>query len=270
MPKPRQRRGPAIAFDAAARQEHLRGFSARKQQRRAYGLAMQAVKDRAGRVAERQERREVDRERIAQAEQAKEEWLEAAWLESSGGATTKDDEAAVAVAAMARAVGATKKSERNKRKAQDDDEEEDTAVPMKNGGETAADATAATIVQTYADQQTEQQWGGTVVVTIGSAIPDSDDEDEDMRQVAARAKKKPRSRKDEAQEFAGTVDRFLQESKGRSKTSKAHKHKGKHGSADMRGVGGAGGLKVAQSFLKRSKGMKKDSKHKDSKKKGRR
>jgi hypothetical protein len=270
MPKQRKRSGPAIAFDADARREHLRGFSDRKKARRAYGLAMQAVKDRASRVAERQDRREVMLERIEQAEKAKEEWLEAALLAAAGGGA-KDDEAAVAVAAMARAVGATKKSERNKNK--NDEEEDDTTVPMKDGGATAADEKAATIVQTYADQQTEQQWGGTVVVTIGSAIPDSDDdEEEDASKLAARAKQKPRSRKDVAQEFAGTVDRFLQESKGRGKISKAHKHKGKHGSADMRGVGGAGGLKVAQSFLKRSKGMnnKKDSKRKDSKKKARR
>jgi hypothetical protein len=53
-----------ITFDPTGRREYLTGFSARKKERRAFGLAMQKVKDREAKLVERKEQREAQLEKM--------------------------------------------------------------------------------------------------------------------------------------------------------------------------------------------------------------
>lgn len=77
MPKHRQQgRSGEVVYDASARQEYLTGFSSRKRQRRAYGLAMQKLKDRQAKLSQRKELKEAQLEQIQQAEQQKLEIIE--------------------------------------------------------------------------------------------------------------------------------------------------------------------------------------------------
>lgn len=81
-------RGKEIVFDAEERRNYLRGFSERKQQRRAFGLAMQKVKDRQARLDDRREHKKSELERIEEAERQKRTMLEDVLQE---GAVEADD-----------------------------------------------------------------------------------------------------------------------------------------------------------------------------------
>ena len=83
-----------IVFDSEARQKHLQGFSARKRERRAFGLAMQKVKDRKDRLESRQSEREARREQVELAEQHKQEMM-AALGDGDDRSTNGEDDAAV-------------------------------------------------------------------------------------------------------------------------------------------------------------------------------
>lgn len=233
----------------------MRGFSERKKQRRAYGLAMQKVKDRKGRLIERKERKQSLLEQIEQAENAKEELLESVMHEEG-------------------------------RLDPSDNEEDDNPSASKVTPQQEIDATqkqsADTLVQKYSDRETEKRWGGQVIVTTSSTIPGDDDSVDEAAEKLSGGKvnesdgqsRKMKKHKDKAQEFAGSLDRFLsQTSKSlpAKKKKQAQQHgkrsRGKHGAADMKGVGGAAALQTAQKLLKRSKN--KPSKR-DGKKKGKR
>ncbi|KAL9185342.1 hypothetical protein ACHAXT_003119 [Thalassiosira profunda] len=56
---PRRPRKLEISFDSTSRREYLTGFASRKKERRAFGLAMQKVKDRKAKLEERKEQREA-------------------------------------------------------------------------------------------------------------------------------------------------------------------------------------------------------------------
>jgi ribosomal RNA-processing protein 17 len=71
-----------IVFDPDARRKHLQGFSARKRERRVFGLAMQKVKDRKARLEIRQSEREARIEHVELAERQKEEMMQAVFAES--------------------------------------------------------------------------------------------------------------------------------------------------------------------------------------------
>jgi hypothetical protein len=60
-----------IKFDPAARREYLTGASSRKNDRRAYGLAMQKVKDRKAKIEQRRDEKEATMEQIEEAERMK-------------------------------------------------------------------------------------------------------------------------------------------------------------------------------------------------------
>lgn len=70
-PTKRKNRGKEIVFDPEERRKYLQGFSERKQQRRAFGLAMQKVKDRQARLYDRREHKKSELERIEEAERQK-------------------------------------------------------------------------------------------------------------------------------------------------------------------------------------------------------
>jgi len=76
----RKNRGKDIVFDPEERRNYLRGFSERKQQRRAFGLAMQKVKDRTAKLEDRKEHRKSELERIEEAERQKRTLLDEAVL----------------------------------------------------------------------------------------------------------------------------------------------------------------------------------------------
>jgi len=82
-----KKRKREVTFDPEARRQYLQGFSERKRQRRAYGLAMQKVKDRRSKLEEKKETKQADLERIEQAESQKKELL----YEKHGGVIEGDD-----------------------------------------------------------------------------------------------------------------------------------------------------------------------------------
>jgi ribosomal RNA-processing protein 17 len=64
-------RGKEIVFDPEERRKYLQGFSERKRQRRAYGLAIQKVKDRKAKLEDRRDNKQSELERIEEAERQK-------------------------------------------------------------------------------------------------------------------------------------------------------------------------------------------------------
>lgn len=225
----RKRRGKEISFDPEARRQYLRGFSDRKRQRRAFGLAMQKVKDRKAKLEDRRETKQAEMERIEQAERQKRKLLEETMGRQMEG--THDD-------------------------GEDDD---DDVKKLKK----RADAITTT---TYQDTATKMQWGGQVIVTTAAApLSDSEDDDDD-----AVSQKDTKQSVDMAQSYAGHIGKFLQELKGNmpGKKNKSQKpSKGKHGAENMKGMGGASSLKMAQKVLskaqaKQEKGKKRKGKRK--------
>jgi len=239
MPKPFiKRRGKKreIVFDPEARKEYLRGFSERKRQRRAYGLAMQRVKDRKAKIDQRKQEKKDDLNRIEEAERQKEELLEEAMLNNAG--TSKDADC-------------------------DSDDEATDEEENKN------DISKVFERKTYDDKQTENQWGGRVVVTTSEVALGDDSDDDDNNDDAKKRKKSV----DAEQRYAGNVEKYLNELKGKmpgkKRDQRHHKRKGKNGAAEMKGVGGAGNLKIAQKLLTKTKAQQKSGAGHQKKKKGR-
>jgi len=83
-----------IKFDPDKRRQYLTGLSARKQDRRAFGLAMQKVKDRQGKIESRRDEKNAMMERIEEAEKMKNNDLFDDY-ESSGEESGDEDEAMV-------------------------------------------------------------------------------------------------------------------------------------------------------------------------------
>lgn len=129
-----------IVFDPEARREHLCGFSERKRQRRAYGLAMQKVKDRKGKLEARRERTIALREQVLDAEKQKMQLAEELLQQ-----TARQDE---------------------------------TATNNEEGSPSDRETTKkpATVMVEYKDEISQDQWGGNVVVTTSTHIPDDDDD----------------------------------------------------------------------------------------------
>jgi hypothetical protein len=107
---------------------------------------------------------------------------------------------------------------------------------------------ASTITTTYQDVQTQSQFGGQVIVTTTtlptSDVESSEDEDSPGEKVSVDAQ----------QQYCGSVKKYLQKFKGNMPSKKpAAKHKGRHGAATMKGMGGSANLKLAQKALSKSK-----------------
>jgi len=231
-----------IVFDAEARRAYLRGFSERKRQRRAYGLAMQKVKDRKAKLEERKEARKEDLKRVEEAEQQKEAYRNEMTI-------------------------ADNKKKRNSKESMVQDEERDENL-LDDSSEHEKRPTEEVIEnKTYEGTATEAQWGGRVIVTTSVINLDEEEEDVEVqerigtsttsqnnhgeRQVAAKKSV------DKQQQYAGNVEKFISKLKGnmpgkkKSKDLTGHhaKRKGKNGAAEMRGIGGAANLKLAQKVL---------------------
>ncbi len=210
-----------VVFDAEARRAHLRGFSERKRERRAFGLAMQKVKDRKAKIEERAAVKKGSLERIEEAEKQKEQWMEDA-VRMNGGLEESDDEGS---------------DSEDQSQEQQSDDVIDTKV--------------------YDDKTTETAWGGQVTVTT-SVVALDDDDDSDEEEDYTIAARRPKS-VDTAQKDAGNVQKFLHQLKGNMPGKKNRdngpraKRKGMNGASDMKGVGGSGNLKIASKLLSRSK-----------------
>eukprot|EP00934_Nitzschia_sp_Nitz4_P005053 Nitzschia sp. Nitz4//scaffold51_size120721//16267//17004//NITZ4_003717-RA/size120721-processed-gene-0.112-mRNA-1//1//CDS//3329553832//5043//frame0 len=228
QPSSMRRRGQKreVVFDPEARKAYLRGFSERKKQRRAFGLAMQKVKDRQAKIEERAEARKEDMERIEEAEQQKSTYL-----------------------SEAMAYNAAKNPELHKE--EDDDESSVEGELQDDEQESAKEKNAALNTKTYDDKETESHWGGHVTVTTSVVELEDDDSSDDEERPKKRAKAV-----DVEQKRAGKVETFLAGMKGKmpgKKKDHTVKRKGRNGAADMKGMGGSGAFKVAQKVLSKAK-----------------
>jgi Nucleolar protein 12 (25kDa) len=246
------KRVESVVFDAAARRAHLASASTRKQERRAYGLAMQKVKNRAALLANRAALRQAKAERIATAEQA------AATMAATTAAANEQTFLGIETAAP--------NDETDLDSGFADQQEEDVVVDEENATfhqpplEQAATATTTadtTVVVHYQGDETHSQWGGSVVVTTCTHIPDSDNEHDDND--VDNDQNAPVKKRDVQQEYAGRVEKYLKQLKGHlpgkkksTTTSSSNKRGGTHGAVGMKGVGSAATLKVAQKVLART------------------
>jgi hypothetical protein len=218
-----------VVFDQEARKAHLRGFSDRKKQRRAYGLAMQKIKDRKAKIEQRKQEKKDSLERVEEAERQKLELLEEAMLNNK---TLKDVDS---------------DTEKDEDSQKEEDSKQHSCISKKQ----------------YNDKQSEKKWGGSVTVTTSFVSLDDDDDDDDddesdndTRNQRGRAKSKKSI--DKQQRYAGNVEKYISQLKGNLPGKKKHqansgKRKGKSGMAEMRGMGGSSNLKMAQKVLAKTK-----------------
>mmetsp|Transcript_64760 Transcript_64760/g.181037 ORF Transcript_64760/g.181037 Transcript_64760/m.181037 type:complete len:278 (+) Transcript_64760:99-932(+) len=220
-----------IVFDPEARKEYLRGFSERKKQRRAYGLAMQKVKDRKAKLEERKQTKEDELKRVEEAEKQKAAYFEEMVKQQKGARSQEESEA--------------EDGEGPEDKSEDGDAKEKAVLDTK----------------TYDDRDAETHWGGRVTVTT-SVVDLGDDDSSDDEGVSARHASSQKNKSvDKRQQYAGNVEKYMAQLKGnmpgKKKTRDASGHqakrKGKNGAAEMKGVGGAANLKLAQKVLSKAK-----------------
>jgi ribosomal RNA-processing protein 17 len=204
------KRKKELTFDPDARKEFLCGFSDRKRQRRAFGLAMQKVKDRQAKLDERKETRSAVLERVEEAERAK-DLIQQVRLDKQNNPQQRDN---------------------------DDDNDEEPAASMN------------VITTTYQDDQTKQQWGGQVIVTTSvMPLSEEEDDDQIIlhptkKQLASIDQDQRYA--GNVHHFLGKLKNKLP---AKGKSAHATKVKGKHGAANMKGMGGAANLKMAQKVL---------------------
>mmetsp|Transcript_32202 Transcript_32202/g.53876 ORF Transcript_32202/g.53876 Transcript_32202/m.53876 type:complete len:271 (+) Transcript_32202:96-908(+) len=252
MPKPlpssmRKQGGKReVVFDPEARKAYLRGFSERKRERRAFGLAMQKVKDRKAKIEQRAQEKKDELERVKQAEQQKEELLEEVVRMN----------ASTALGAAGGGDDSQEDSDREDSSDENDDsDDEDGKKKPKAKKQKTADVVDTKV---YDDRKTEKTWGGRVTVTTSVVqVGDDSEDDDDLQEMKSRQQNQKSV--DVAQKYAGNVQRYLDELKGKMPgkhkrdTGVKAKRKGKNGAADMKGIGGNGTLKIASKLLSKSK-----------------
>ena len=261
--KPKQKKGGGprrrkeIVFDPEARKDYLRGFSERKRQRRAYGLAMQKVKDRKAKLEERKEVREAEMERVEEAERQKEKMI----VERFGG--TVSDENDVGGGGHNDGDDGNQDQVMEDGDMNDGDEGYGVIEKLQQQAETT---------RMYKDATTQSKWGGQVIVTTscasilsdddGSGGDDSDDDDDDDDDDQVKpSRKRAKYSVDEAQVHAGHVNKYLDQLKGnmpgrKNRDNGYRPKKGRHGAENMKGIGGATNLKMAQKMLSKAQGGK--------------
>jgi len=250
-----------VVFDPEARRAHLRGFSERKRERRAFGLAMQKVKDRKAKIEQRASEKKEGLERLEEAERQKDAVMEEAFRmnknNSVGNEIDSDEDS------DHEKIIESKSDKKNNIDDQDD------SGPDGNRKQRATEQKQSSDVintKVYDDQNTEKHWGGQVTVTTsvidlgcfnnGDSDNGEDGEDDDIDRSLHRNNKKKAV--DKAQKYAGDVQRYMEELKSnmpgkKNRDGSKTKRKGKDGAADMKGVGGSGNLKIASKLLSKSK-----------------
>lgn len=204
-----------IVFDAEARRKHLQGFSARKRERRVFGLAMQKVKDRKARLGVRQSEREARLEQIEQAEHQKEQMTQHLWPDD-------DDDSA-----------ATFDNSKASINVQDDDQSIEK-------------------VERYEDGQTHCMWGGEVVVNISTHFPGEISEEEDK--TKKQRVKKTDEQQVFAGKVEKYLPQVKAQLPGKKKQAQhLRKTNGLHGATTMKGMpSNSGDFKLAQKALGRA------------------
>lgn len=226
---PQRHKKVEITFNPTDRHEYLTGFSTRKKERRAFGLAMQKVKDRQAKLEERKEQREAQLEKIEDIERNK----------------------------VALRRGMAGDSNNNN----DDDDDDDGSVSC-NEPQHSSDHNQQQELKTFKDEQTTQQFGGLVSVTTTFGIPDDDDDDDDSindKRDFYERKTHGAGHVDTAQKKAGDVHSYIASVKGtmgnkKKSSNQGHKQKkGQHGASTMKGMGNASNLKMAKKTLAKFK-----------------
>ena len=218
---PNRHKKVEITFNASDRLDYLTGFSKRKKERRAFGLAMQKVKDRQAKVDERKDRREAEMEKIQDIERNKK--------------------------ALRKGL------------AGDNDDDVDGDVSDDDGDNTADDTSSKKEqhekeLSTFQDEHTTTQFGGLVSVTTTFGIPDDEDDDDSIEFF--RREKHGKSHIDTEQKKAGDVNTFMEQVKSKMPKKNSGKRggkKGQHGASTMSGMGHSATLKMAQKTLKKFK-----------------
>lgn len=233
QPFKRKRGKQEIVFDPEARKAYLRGFSERKRQRRAFGLAMQKVKDRQSKIEQRKQEKKDELERVEEAERQKNELLKSGIL--------KND---------------------------DEDSDVDSMSDEDSNEETSDQKVSKHLIseKKYDNKDAEKQWGGSVTVTTSFVALDDDSDDEEM----TRNKKSVDKEQKYAGDVQRYLDQLKGNMPGKKKQNKSTPRKGKNGAAEMKGMGGTANLKVAQKVLARTKAKSKGGSIPNKKGKGKR
>ena len=280
-----------VVFDPEARRDHLRGFSDRKRQRRAFGLAMQKVKDRKGKIEQRAAEKKDEIQKIEVLERQKDELLEEvfrmnnATVASFGGNENDSDEEDSDNEKSGKNMIKIKSSSKTKYSSDTVDDDDDSRSENKNKKQPAKkqkQKQASDVIDSkvYDDKKTEKHWGGQVTVTtsvvelddLGGSDSEEDDDDID-NSIHNRNNSKPKG-VDKSQKYAGNVKRYMNELKGNmpgkknKDGSKTLKRKGRDGADGMKGVGGSGSLKIASKLLSKSKERRPQGSDKQKGKKG--
>jgi ribosomal RNA-processing protein 17 len=281
-----------VVFDPEARRDHLRGFSDRKRQRRAFGLAMQKVKDRKSKIEQRAAEKKDEIQKIEVLERQKDELLEEvfrmnnATVASFGGSGIDSDEDSDNEKSGKNMIK-IKSSSMTKYSSDTVDDDDDSRSENKNKKQPAKKQKQpsekdAIDTKVYDDKKTEKHWGGQVTVTtsvvelddLGGSDSDDGEEDDDVIDNSIhRNNSKPKG-VDQSQKYAGNVKRYMNELKGNmpgkknKDGSKTLKRKGRDGADGMKGVGGSGSLKIASKLLSKSKERRPQGSDKQKGKKG--
>lgn len=210
-----------VTFNPSDRRDYLTGFSSRKKERRAFGLAMQKVKDREAKLEERKEHREAQREKIEDIERNKVALRKGLLLSGEN----EDD------------------------------------VDIDNDGSGADGTQEQERKTYQDEHTAHQFGGSVSVTTTFGIPPEDDDEDDltnsKAQQFYARKQHGP-GHVDEAQKLAGNFRNYIANVKGTlgSKKKAAGRQggrKGQHGASTMKGMGNAASLKMAKKTLAKFK-----------------
>ena len=215
---PNRHKKVEVTFNASDRLDYLTGFSKRKKERRAFGLAMQKVKDRQAKVDERKDRREAEMEKIQDIERNKKALRKGLAGDNDVDGDVSDD---------------------------NNDSDADETSQKKEQHEKE--------LSTFQDEHTTTQFGGLVSVTTTFGIPD--DEDDDSIEFFKR-EPHGKSHIDTEQKKAGDVNTFMEQVKSKMPKKNSGKRggkKGQHGASTMSGMGHSATLKMAQKTLKKFK-----------------
>lgn len=218
-----------VRFNAEARRTYLTSFSSKKKQRRAFGLAMQKVKNRREKLAQRKEHRE----RLA------------AEADELNGLNDDQDNTGDWIDMK---MGCSHEDKLNESEGLDNPIKPITTNPCEET------QTAKTLTTKFVDPLTHANYGGEVIVTTTFDIPDDQEDFLDVQPMGQKHGKGV----DVQQRFAGSVKKYLNDklpSKKRrlANSGGAIRKKGKHGAEGMRGIGSAKDLKLAQKTLNQAK-----------------
>ncbi|CAI5727905.1 unnamed protein product [Hyaloperonospora brassicae] len=204
-PTMRKKSKLVVTFDPEKRKEYLTGFHKRKQERRRFGLDMQAYKVKKLQLEAKKNRRAEHKEKLA-----------ALNLLSDDDKAKEDEET-------------------------DESDESEASETEKTGASVSGEAKAVVNVTTFSDDFTQGKFGDVVTVTtaVGDLQSDSDDNDSSVegeeddeaekadteRQRGTRAFVRPQKRKVHPEQHLTLFQRIQQQRKGKALPSKRSKLK---------------------------------------------